>query len=129
MSPRMSRIRTVTLLVGLLHVVGCSQATVQRQQEANARAARLGHPEVAYTESLSPGTAFALGFLPFGAAGLYVDNSKLAASGLLWPFSMLWMPKKAHDQAVDANDREFESRLMRSLERDGASRDQRNGGS
>jgi hypothetical protein len=108
------RILGVVVLPVLL--VGCSAATTQREQDANARAARLGHPEVAYTELLSPGTASALGFLPFGAAGFYVGDSKLAATGFLWPFSMLWMPGKAYSKAVDANDRDFESRLMRALE-------------
>jgi hypothetical protein len=57
-----------------------------------------------------------MGFLPFGAAGFYVGDSRLAATGLLWSFSILWMPGKAYNKAVDANDRDFESRLMRALE-------------
>jgi len=108
--------RTLAVLVIPVWIVGCSTATTQHEQEAKARAARLGHPEVTYAEVLSPGTASALGFLPFGAAGLYVGDSKLAATGLLWPFSVLWMPGKAYSKAVDANDRDFESRLMRALE-------------
>ena len=112
----MSPMRTLAALLIAVLLVGCSAATTQREQDANARAARLGHPEVAYTESLSPGTASALGFLPFGAAGFYVGDSRLAATGLLWPFSILWMPEKAYNKAVDANDRDFESRLMRALE-------------
>jgi hypothetical protein len=111
-----SPIRILGVVVLPILLVGCSAATTQREQDANARAARLGHPEVAYTELVSPGTASALGFLPFGAAGFYVGDSRLAATGLLWPFSILWMPGKAYNKAVDANDRDFESRLMRALE-------------
>src|SRR5262245_11531568 len=112
----MSPMRALAALVLPIVLVGCSAATTQREQNANARAARLGHPEVAYSELLSPGPAAALGFLPFGAAGLYVGDSKLAATGLLWPFSILWMPGKAYNKAVEANDRDFEARLMRALE-------------
>ena len=88
-----------------------------REQEATARAARLGHPELRYSEKVSPATAFALGFLPFGVAGLYVDDTKLAASGLLWPFSMVWVPKMAHDEAVDINHAAFDGRLFDALEK------------
>jgi hypothetical protein len=116
MSLLMSPTRALAIVLLPSFLVGCSSGTSLRAQEANARAARLGHPEVAYTESVSPGTASALGFLPFGAAGFYVGDSKLAATGLLWPFSILWMPGKAYSKAVDANNRDFESRLMGALE-------------
>ncbi len=112
----MSSARSTTVVALLVFAVGCGSQTSRRQEEAEARAARLGHPEVKYTESVSPGTASALGFLPFGAAGFYVGDSKLAATGFLWPFSVLWMPEKAHSKAVDANDRDFEARLMSALE-------------
>ncbi len=112
----MSLARNASLAALLVLFVGCASTTARRQEEAEARAARLGHPEVKYMESVSPGTAFALGFLPFGAAGFYVGDSKLAATGFLWPFSVLWMPTKAADKAAEANDRDFESRMMRALE-------------
>jgi hypothetical protein len=108
--------RSTTIVALLVFAIGCGSQTSRRQEEAEARAARLGHPEVKYTESLSPGTASTLGLLPFGAAGFYVGDSKLAATGFLWPFSLLWMPEKAYNRAVDANDRDFEARLMNALE-------------
>jgi len=116
MSLLMSLRRALAIVLLPSFLAACSSGPSLRAQEADARAARLGHPEVAYEESVSPGTASALGFLPFGAAGFYVGDSKLAATGLLWPFSILWMPGKAYNKAVDANNRDFESRLMGALE-------------
>jgi hypothetical protein len=113
--------RNAPLIALLIVLVGCGSQTALRRQEAEARAARLGHPEMKYVESVSPGAAFALGFLPFGAAGFYVGDSKLAATGFLWPFSVLWMPTKASNKAVEVNDRDFESRMMRALESPSAS--------
>jgi hypothetical protein len=116
---RLSATRAVaTFLAALLLVTtisGCS-ARAERENEANARAARLGHPDLRYSEEISPETAFFLGFLPFGIGGLYVHKTSLAASGLLWPFSMLWMPKMAYDSAVDINQSNFKHRIMNALE-------------
>jgi hypothetical protein len=98
-------------------VAGCgATASSNARTQAVSRASRLGHPEVEYREVWSPGTAIALGLVPFGAGGLYVRDRWLAASGLLWPFSMAWVPRMAYDQAIDLNDRDFELRLMEVLE-------------
>ncbi len=103
------------LLAAVLASACASQAARQRD-EAAARAARLGHPEIEYREKLSPRLALGLGFLPFGAGGFYVGERRLGASGLLWPFSMAWVPKMAYDAAIAANDRDFELRMMQVLE-------------
>lgn len=104
-------------VVSLLLSTACGPSLAQQHlNEANARAARLGHPEIVYAQNVSPARAFALGFLPFGVAGLYVDRSRLAASGLLWPFSIAWLPELAYQSAVDINDRNFELRMMNALE-------------
>jgi hypothetical protein len=105
----------------VLFAFGCTLAR-QQAEEANARAARVGHPEVRYQEELSPGLALTLGFLPFGAAGFYVHSTRLAASGLLWPFSMLWLPNMAYDAAIEVNDRAFERRLMDALQHESQSK-------
>ncbi len=101
----------------LAWTAGCSASAASRaRDEAVARAARLGHPEIEYREIWSPGTALALGLLPFGGGGFYVRDKYLAASGFLWPFSMIWVPPKAHAEAIELNDRDFELRLMGALE-------------
>lgn len=88
-----------------------------REKEAAARAARLSHPEVRYGEKVSPALAFSLGFLPFGVAGMYVNDWKLAGTGLLWPFSVMWAPQKAYDAAIDINRSVFEQQLFNALEK------------
>ena len=110
-------IARIAVAFPVLFVFGCTLARRQAE-EANARAARVGHPEVRYQEELSPGLALTLGFLPFGAAGFYVHSTRLAASGLLWPFSMLWLPNMAYDAAITVNDQAFERRLMDAFERE-----------
>ena len=106
------------MILLLCVAIGCSFSTKAErdEQESNLRAARLGHPEITYTEEASPALALSLGFLPFGLAGFYVHSTSLAASGLLWPFSMLWLPKMAYDAAVDLNHQNFEMRMMGGLE-------------
>jgi hypothetical protein len=119
--PSTSRKRRIAVAFPVLFALGCTLARQQAEQ-ANTRAARLGHPEVRYQAELSPGLALTLGFLPFGVAGFYVDNNKLAAWGLLWPFSMLWLPNMAYDAAIEVNDRAFERRLMDALQRESQSK-------
>jgi hypothetical protein len=113
--PLASTMRRIAVVFPVLLAFGCTLARQQAEQ-ANARAARLGHPEVRYQAELSPGLALALGFLPFGAGGFYVDRTRLAASGMLWPFSMLWLPKMTYDAAIEVNHQAFERRLMEALE-------------
>jgi hypothetical protein len=107
--------RYVAVALSVLLASGCTLARSEAE-EANARAARLGHAEVRYDEELSPGLALALAFLPFGAGGLYVHRTRLAASGLLWPFSVLWLPEMAYNAAIEVNDQAFERRMMDALE-------------
>jgi hypothetical protein len=119
--PSASRMRRIAFAFPALFAFGCTLARQQTEQ-SNTRAARLGHPEVRYQAELSPGLALTLGFLPFGVAGFYVDNTKLAASGLLWPFSMLWLPNMAYEAAIEVNDRAFERRLMEALQHESQSK-------
>jgi len=108
----------MVVIAPLLVTLACGITTRrEREEEEHATSARLGHPEIAYTEDVSPTVAFALGFLPFGVGGFYVNRPGLAASGLLWPFSVFWLPKIAFDSAVETNHRQFEYRMMNALER------------
>lgn len=108
----------VFAIILLCIAVGCGLSTAERdEQESNERAARLAHPEVTYVEQVSPTRAFVYGFLPFGVGGFYVDHKWLGASGFLWPFSMIWLPKMAYDAAVDRNHENFEMRMMEALEK------------
>jgi hypothetical protein len=104
-------------IILLCFTIGCSLTKAERiEEESNLRATQLGHPEIKYTEEVSPAAAFSLGLLPFGLAGFYVHSTWLAASGFLWPFSTLWLPKMAYDDAVDRNRQAFEMRMMGALE-------------
>ena len=105
------RDRPLAELPGRLQQRSLASRAGSRRTRRAPRASRSGLRGIGIA-----GTASALGFLPFGAAGFYVGDSKLAATGLLWPFSILWMPGKAYNKAVDANNRDFESRLMGALE-------------
>ena len=104
-------------LAVLCVLAGCGTTAADRARtEAVTRAGRLGHPEIEYREVWSPGTAIFLGLVPFGAGGLYVRDRWLAGSGLLWPFSMAWVPRMAYGQAIELNDSDFEFRMMQALE-------------
>lgn len=120
--PRITRARLraglLLVMLSLPFAAGCSTSTAaeRARTEATTRAARLGHPEIEYRELWSPVTATALGFLPFGAGGFYVRDRWLALSGFAWPFSMIWVPRMAYTRAIELNDRDFELRMMESLE-------------
>ena len=108
----------ILALTSFSAVTACGVTTPAEHSRADAavRASRLGHPEIEYRELLSPGTAIALGLLPFGPGGFYVNDMWLGLSGFLWLFSMIWLPRMAYDKAVDRNDGDFERRMMEVLE-------------
>ena len=123
-SRRLPTVRSLCCAITLLcfaTACGLSTKAERDEQESNLRAAQFGHPEIQYTEEVSPAVALSLGLLPFGLAGFYVHSTSLAISGLLWPFSALWLPKMAYDAAVDLNHQAFEMRMMGALEQKSSS--------
>ncbi len=114
-----SRIHVAALLclavLSLFTNQGCGMSTLQRQQVAlwEAEAAQKGRPDVRYTEDLNPRSAAALGFLPFGVGGFYVNRPGLGVSGiLLWPLSVTWVPPVAYRSAIDHNYRELQGKIF-----------------
>ena len=106
----------VGLVFGLVVMFGCRPPLRPGQRmdivRWEAEAARAGHPEIRYEKHYDPDHARALGFLPFGIAGFYVDRPGLAVSGFTWPISLIWVPAKAYSVAQQRNYDELRENIL-----------------